>query len=308
MIVLNYIRNESRRFQTYVANRVTEIRELTDPYQWRHCAAAINPADDASRGSEMSDFLRNDRWLKGPSFLHEREEEWPESKFGIVPSDILKLKKEVYTTSIEPAATLEDLVSRSSNWVHTLRRVAWLLKFLDWIKCRVERKKNPRHTADVRKGINQEDLEVVKRKIAILAQKINYPAEMKSLKERKPMRVASRLIKLKPIMKEDGVMPVGGRISLAPVTADAKNLMILPNDHHVTTILIRNIHEVNGHCGVEQVLSISREQFWIVKARATIKKILRRCVHCQWRMAPKMCQLMGQLTKVRLTPYKPPFT
>ena len=29
MIVLNYIRNQSRRFQTYVANRVTEIRELT---------------------------------------------------------------------------------------------------------------------------------------------------------------------------------------------------------------------------------------------------------------------------------------
>ena len=59
MIVLNYIRNESRRFQTYVANRVTEIRELTDPYQWRHCAGVINPADDASRGLEMSDFLRN---------------------------------------------------------------------------------------------------------------------------------------------------------------------------------------------------------------------------------------------------------
>ena len=70
MIVLNYIRSESRRFQTYVANRVTEIRELTDPHQWKHCAGVMNPADDASRGLEMSDFLRSDRWLKGPSFLH----------------------------------------------------------------------------------------------------------------------------------------------------------------------------------------------------------------------------------------------
>ena len=157
-------------------------------------------------------------------------------------------------------------------------------------------------------GINQEDLEVAKRKIVILAQKSKYPAEMKSLKEGKPMKASSRLIKLKPIMKEDGVMRVGGRISLAPVTADARNPMILPNDHHATTILIRNIHEVNGHCGVEQVLTISREQFWIVKARATIKKLLRRCVHCQRQMAPKMCQLMGQLPKVRLTPYEPPFT
>lgn len=162
-----------------MANQATEIRQLTDLYQWRHCAGAINPADDASRGLEMSDFLRNDRWLKGPSFLHEREEEWPESKVDIVPLDILELKKEVYATSIEPTPTMEDLVSRSSNWVRTLRRVAWLLKFLVWIKCRVERRKTLRHTAEVRKGINQEDLEVAKRKIAILAQKSKYPAEMR---------------------------------------------------------------------------------------------------------------------------------
>ena len=74
--------------------------------------------------------------------------------------------------------------------------MAWLLRFLDWIKCRVERRRNPRHTADVRKGINQEDLEVAKRKIAILAQKSSYPAEMKSWKEGKPIRSSSRLIKL----------------------------------------------------------------------------------------------------------------
>ena len=29
MITLNYIRNESRRFQTYMANRVAEIQELS---------------------------------------------------------------------------------------------------------------------------------------------------------------------------------------------------------------------------------------------------------------------------------------
>ena len=68
MTVLNYIRNEIRRFQTYVANRVTEIRELTFPHQWRHCPGAINPEDDASRGLRIEEFLRSER-LKGPPFL-----------------------------------------------------------------------------------------------------------------------------------------------------------------------------------------------------------------------------------------------
>ena len=52
-------------------------------------------------------------------------------------------------------------------------------------------------------------------------------------------------------------MRVGKRISFALVTTDAKNPIIQPNDHHIITILIRNIHEVNGHCDVEEVLSIS---------------------------------------------------
>ena len=38
---LQYIKNETKRFQTYVANRVTEIREVTSPDQWRHCPEGL---------------------------------------------------------------------------------------------------------------------------------------------------------------------------------------------------------------------------------------------------------------------------
>ena len=33
---LQYIANKSRRFHTFVANRVSEIHDTTDPTQWRH--------------------------------------------------------------------------------------------------------------------------------------------------------------------------------------------------------------------------------------------------------------------------------
>ena len=35
-LTLQYIRNESCRFKTYVANRVCEIRQVSEPSQWRH--------------------------------------------------------------------------------------------------------------------------------------------------------------------------------------------------------------------------------------------------------------------------------
>ena len=36
MIVLQYLRNEDKRFQTFVANRIAEIRDHSSPLQWRH--------------------------------------------------------------------------------------------------------------------------------------------------------------------------------------------------------------------------------------------------------------------------------
>ena len=64
-------------------------------------------------------------------------------------------------------------------------------------------------------------------------------------------------MKLKPVIMGDGFLGVGGRISRAPIAPDAMNPVILPKHHHVTTILTRYVHERNGNCGVEQVLSFS---------------------------------------------------
>ena len=53
MVVLGYIRNETRRFQVFVANRVQQIRDRTTPDQWRFVKSEDNPADLASRGLEQ---------------------------------------------------------------------------------------------------------------------------------------------------------------------------------------------------------------------------------------------------------------
>ena len=46
-IVLQYIRNEATRFQTFVANRHSTIHDTSSPYQWRHVDSLRNPADYA---------------------------------------------------------------------------------------------------------------------------------------------------------------------------------------------------------------------------------------------------------------------
>ena len=56
MTSLQYIKNETRRFQTFVANRVAEIHETSSPEQWHHIPGVINPADDGSRGVSAQYF------------------------------------------------------------------------------------------------------------------------------------------------------------------------------------------------------------------------------------------------------------
>ena len=77
-VVLQYIRNESRRFHTFVANRVAMIHDKSTPRQWRHVDTCANPADIASRGAKGSEVHKLELWLQGPKFLWKDERNWPE--------------------------------------------------------------------------------------------------------------------------------------------------------------------------------------------------------------------------------------
>ena len=79
MTVLKYIENETSRFHTFVANRVEEIREKSDPSQWHYVPSHENPADDCSRGLTIDKLLKSERWFNGPQFLWKPKSEWPTS-------------------------------------------------------------------------------------------------------------------------------------------------------------------------------------------------------------------------------------
>lgn len=91
MTVLRYIQNETKRFHTFVANRIAVISDSTDVSQWEHIKSSSNPAE-ASRGAK--EFLACKRWLSAPEFLLKVEEEWPKSSMNqlSIPSDDPEVK------------------------------------------------------------------------------------------------------------------------------------------------------------------------------------------------------------------------
>ncbi|GFU98713.1 integrase_H2C2 domain-containing protein [Trichonephila clavipes] len=70
-IALSWIQGPSNRWKVFVANRVKEIRSLTDKDSWRHCPGKDNPSDLLTRCISADSLINCEKWWKGLSFLQE---------------------------------------------------------------------------------------------------------------------------------------------------------------------------------------------------------------------------------------------
>ena len=75
MTAFAYIQSDSRRFKTFVANRVSLIREKNTPDQSFHIVGDDNMADILSRGCNVSKLPTV--WFEGPQFPSEYKSSWP---------------------------------------------------------------------------------------------------------------------------------------------------------------------------------------------------------------------------------------
>ena len=76
----------------------------------------------------------------------------------------------------------------------------------------------------------------------------------------------------------------------------------------MTDMIIRQHHAEVGHMGQGSVLPSIRTEYWIVKGRAAVKRVIRSSVMCQRRKPRLGEQFIASFPQTRLTPDKPPFT
>lgn len=152
--VLKYIRNEDRRFQTFVANRISTIRRATIVPQWRYVHTTQNPADEASRGLTMDHLWTNRRWIECPKFLWKAEDAWPVSSLDSdIAADNPEVKRELTVNAVivedTPSAT-HQLITYFSDWRRLKRSVALILKI----------RKALQEMSQKRKQLSQEDADI----------------------------------------------------------------------------------------------------------------------------------------------------
>ena len=306
-IVLRYIRNKSKRFQTFVANRLQIIHDASSPHQWRHVPTKLNPADLASRGLSVGSKNQDQRnlklWFHGPDFLWQDYQSWPEQPIDL--SDVDDTDQEVKRTKANVGAvsttknaipeSLSRLIHRPSCWYRLRKSVAWLLRFRQYLLFRCGR-------------ITERELRcgpLVVKDIDLAAKEIVKITQLDASIDQQTSN--DRFAKLNPVINDD-IVRVGGRLEKSPLSEELKHPAILPSNHHITTLIVRYYHEREGHAGTNQTLAAIREAYWIVKGPSTVKRIIDQCVACRRRNQPPGKQIMAHLPAARVTPGEPPFS
>tara|TARA_B110000881_G_scaffold142907_1_gene126249 strand:- start:157 stop:5301 length:5145 start_codon:yes stop_codon:yes gene_type:complete len=320
--VLRYIRNESARYQTFVANRVEVIRERSTPSQWRHVGTAQNPADECSRGQSVEKFLTNQRWTRGPEFLWQEETKWPDQSWlynhdndATQLGDDPEVKVSVHAVKVEGFEDPIDKLLQHFSKYHSLKRaVAHLLRLKRVLMQKVNDKETRNTQLEPLPALRRrdhpltvKDLQDAEEAIIRYVQREAFPKEIETLEASGNINKSSPIYRLDPIL-EDDILKIGGRLGLGDLPPEAKHPMILPRRSVVSSLILRQIHEQSAHSGRNQILSTLQQRYWIVGANSAARKMMNGCVVCRRQRAKIMEQKMANLPADRIAPDEPPFS
>ena len=219
MTVLKYIRNDQKRWKIFVANRVSEIRESTQPNQWRYVPSHLNVADCCTRGLSASDITVSHEWLAGPAFLSSDENSWPEQPLTFeVDSKDENLRRDCCLNAVSTIVDHDNVQatvhhykvfplvdpSRFSSFLRLQRTTAW---FLRAVKCFRSGRLGIQIDGINSKLLSSEEMSEAEMCLVRSAQQDVFMQEMLDLKSGRELNPNSSLRSLSPFLdKENDVI------------------------------------------------------------------------------------------------------
>ena len=306
--VLQWLRSMDKQ-PVFVANRVSEILELTTIDEWHHVPTADNPADAGTRGLSASGLLESS-WLKGPDFL--RTNDWPFKPAddflkkiksckldSVLESDLDQTGTVTLTATVTTTASTFEW-QKYSSYEKLLRIVVYMLRLL------------PKYSAnrtDCGLITDPAELELAEQKLFYLTQTESFPTERKNLLKSSPLNKSSKLNQFSPFIGPNGLLRTSGRTKqLEVATFDVKHPILLDGRHPVVRLFLEHLHKEHCHQGVEYLRALIQQRFAIVKLRTVLRSIQSKCITCRKRRAETPSPMMADLPRERLAFGSPPFT
>ena len=236
----------------------------------------------------VSRFVKESNYLNGPNILRLSLQEHIANSNNLILSDTsFNVELETWCRVNQNNTTPVIEWKRFSSWRKLVHHFAW-------IKLLVRRRKSKERVPFI---LDSDLLKDSARDIISLIQSEAFSMEIKQIRNNSPIPNNSKPQQLNPIISEN-VLKVNGRLKHSNLPTELKHPIILPSDHYITQIIIRDIHENSLHSG----------HYWIINAQLVIKRVLSQCIPSKIENMKPSNQLMGQLPNERTTVFDPVFT
>ncbi|XP_062602313.1 uncharacterized protein LOC134264026, partial [Saccostrea cucullata] len=293
-IVLGYLYNTSRRFYTYVSNRVQKVLKLAPASHWTYVQSAKNPADIGSRSISARD-LQSSEWIKGPDILSSVQDD--KEEFHLVDAD--------HDSNVRPQlSTLMTVTKRPFGIERFQRFSTWkslvnAISILRYVVLRRHGVHCDRFSSHFRRTT---EISIFK-----LVQQETFHQEIANLHEGKAISKNSSIVNLDPYLDDDSILRVGGRLRSAEIDHNFKNPCIISRSH-IARLLISHQHDMVQHQGRHYTEGAVRSAgYWIVGCKKLVSSVIYNCVICRKLRGRLEHQKMADLPSVRVC-QSPPFT
>lgn len=302
-IVIKWLAKPSEQLKVFVANRVEKIHEATVDSEWNWIAGKQNPADLASRGVTPQQLQQNSLWWHGPEWLSMNKECWPinnpisnddiDSEMKAITFVIRKFepimrgpwfKARLRNVILPFIESYSDLNSLQNAMIIVLRAI---------INFKAKGKSHMKKFGP----ITSEEREEALIKLVQIDQKCHLRKEFQLAKVSR-----DNSLKIDPVTK---TLRYDGRVQSENLNYDERNPIFLPYRSHLARLIIKQGHQKTLHGGVQQVLHLIRQKFWIPKARILVRSAIHWCITCLRHKMKPQTQFMSQLPRDRSTPTKP---
>ena len=139
--------------------------------------------------------------------------------------------------------------------------------------------------------------------VALWKIQLSVEEKVDSIHKRKIVPARSKIKNFLSFNSEDEVIRARANGRLANTYQQVESLetsLILSSNDHITFLILRYIHNYNGHSELDHFGCLVQQSFLVISLHGTIRTKINRCFHCRQKNAVAMQPQMAPSTDLRI--------